>query len=81
MALGRHRVVGGVTWVFEGGWRLGPISLNTVLVLVAGFSLLFTSRYPEEVWRLVVGVNRWAMRVCAYVSLMRDEYPPFRLDP
>jgi Domain of unknown function (DUF4389) len=74
-------LVWGVTWAFEDGRQFGPISLNTVLFLVAGFSLLFTARYPQEVWRLVVGINRWALRVVAYVSLMRDEYPPFRLDP
>ncbi|MGE5690636.1 MAG: DUF4389 domain-containing protein, partial [Pseudomonadota bacterium] len=73
--------VGGVGWAFDNGWRLGPISLNTVLVLIAGFALLFTGRYPRDVWRLVVGINRWAIRVGAYVALMRDEYPPFRLDP
>jgi hypothetical protein len=28
----------------------------------------------------VIGINRWAIRVLAYTSLMRDEYPPFRLD-
>jgi hypothetical protein len=26
-------------------------------------------------------MNRWCYRVLAYVLLMRDEYPPFRLDP
>jgi Domain of unknown function (DUF4389) len=54
--------------------------LVSVLVLVAGFVLLFNGRYPGGIFHLVLGLDRWIARVGAYVLLMRDEYPPFRLD-
>ena len=54
--------------------------LLSLLVLVAGVGLLFTGRYGRGLFDLVVGVNRWAFRVGVYVLLLRDEYPPFRLD-
>ena len=56
------------------------ISLLGLLVLIAGFFLLFTRHYPPALFDLVMGINRWVYRVITYVALMRDEYPPFRLD-
>jgi hypothetical protein len=53
--------------------------LTAILALVAGVVLLFSARYPRDVFDLLVGLNRWSWRVVAYVALMRDEYPPFRL--
>jgi hypothetical protein len=70
--------LGGGWWLFSDTAFPG---LLHVLVLVAGVVLLFTGRYPRDVFRLVVGINRWVLRVVAYAALMRDEYPPFRLDP
>ena len=60
-------------WGYQGG-------LVTLLVFFAGVALLFTTRYPRGLFDFVLGLDRWVARVGAYVLLMRDEYPPFRLD-
>ncbi|MFG3490555.1 DUF4389 domain-containing protein [Streptomyces sp. NPDC047972] len=67
---------------FTGGMRVGWWSggLITLLALIAGFAVAFTDRYPRDLFVLVVGLNRWVLRVAAYASLMTDAYPPFRLD-
>src|SRR5215471_11103851 len=51
-----------------------------VVVLISFFAVIFTRRYPEGMFNFVVGVQRWAWRVSAYVLLMVDPYPPFTLD-
>jgi hypothetical protein len=66
-------------WNADGGNWAAP-GLLTVLVVIAAVLLLVRGRYPRDVFALVVGINRWALRVAAYAGLMRDEYPPFRLD-
>jgi hypothetical protein len=62
------------------GGGYGSVPLICILLLIAVVALLFTARYPKGLYDFVIGINRWSIRVHVYASLMRDEYPPFRLD-
>jgi len=88
LAIPHYIVVG----IFQGGWGFGwgwgdsgwsgsGAGLIVVLVLIAAVCLLFTGRYPRDIFGFVLGMNRWSYRVLAYAALMRDEHPPFRLTP
>jgi len=63
----------------SGGYKGKMPGLVFVLAIFAAVVLLFTGKYPESIFKLVIGLNRWSYRVCAYVALMTDQYPPFRL--
>jgi hypothetical protein len=77
--------------LFTAGWRAFMINPNkflvyelppliVILLVIALVGLLFTGRYPKGLYDFVIGINRWGIRVRAYSTLLRDEYPPLRLD-
>jgi hypothetical protein len=76
-------------WMIFVKWLLAipHIVVLYLLILVAAvvqfivfFAILFTKKYPPGLFNFVVGVNRWAANVSAYIFLRRDEYPPFSMD-
>ncbi|MFH8624023.1 DUF4389 domain-containing protein [Streptomyces vietnamensis] len=78
LAIPHYLVIAFFTGGMEVHWWSG--GLITLLTLIAGFAVAFTDRYPHDLFALIVGLNRWVLRVAAYASLMTDAYPPFRLD-
>jgi hypothetical protein len=70
-------------WGWDSGlWSAGNgdgAGLVFLLAIFAAVVVLFTGKYPKDIFKFVVGMNRWAYRVVAYAALMTDEYPPFRL--
>ena len=49
-----------------------------VCIVIAGFAILFTGRYPRGLLDVVLGVGRWVVRVQSYAFLLTT---PFSLSP
>ncbi len=74
-------LTGPATWQFQHGASSSvPIGAVSLGLLIAGISLLFTGRYPRGLYDLLLGIARWSLRAVAYLALLTDQYPPFRLD-
>ncbi|MBN2462261.1 MAG: DUF4389 domain-containing protein [Dehalococcoidia bacterium] len=59
-------------------WALGIAA--SVVVFIAWWAILFTSRYPEWAFDFTAGYVRWYTRVSGYYMLLTDKYPPFSIE-
>lgn len=84
-----HYLIVGLLYggVFTLSWRNGDTNTGWqgagiigLLVFVALLVLLIRGAYPQGLFDLIMGLQRWGARVGAYALLLTDEYPPFRLD-
>ena len=48
-----------------------------IVTFIACWIILFTAKYPKGMFDFVIRYMRLSTRVTAYMSLLRDEYPPF----
>jgi hypothetical protein len=67
----------GIAWAAEHSIFTGLIG---VLVFVAAIAIAVNGDYPRSLFDLVIGLNRWIVRVVAYGTLMTTAYPSFLLD-
>jgi len=58
-----------------GGGVLGAVA--GIAAVIGWFWILFTGEYPEGLRGLATFYLRWRVRAVSYVTLLRDEYPPF----
>lgn len=52
-----------------------------LITILSWFAILFTGKYPKSFFDFAAGVMRWQANVWAYIALLRNEYPPFSLEP
>jgi hypothetical protein len=86
LAIPHYFIISFLTGGWGWSWEIGKQQMTTegaglifILAIFAGIVVLFTGKYPQSIFKLVIGFNRWAYRVGAYAALMTDKYPPFRL--
>jgi hypothetical protein len=51
-----------------------------LLALVNIIVVIFTGKPNAEIFRIMVGINRWSARENLYALLATDKYPPFSMD-
>jgi len=50
-----------------------------MVTFICWWIVLFTGKYPKELFDFVVGYLKWNQRVTNYMAYMTDTYPPFSM--
>lgn len=76
-------VITSADWGTEAGMDMGfgsgglfGIAVGLASV-IAWLAIVITARHPDTLWRAASYYLRWRARATAYLTLLRDEYPPF----
>jgi hypothetical protein len=80
-------LIGGssVSWSSGNGFRAGSGLSNGGLIglaafvvsVIAWFAIVFAGNHPRGLWDFARMYMRWRTKAVAYLTLLRDEYPPF----
>jgi len=76
-------VISSFGWSTEGSWNMGGGSGGLLgfvafcVAIIAWFAIVLTARHPDGLWKLCTFYLRWRLGAVAYLTLLRDEYPPF----
>jgi hypothetical protein len=54
--------------------------VGAIIWVIAAVLVLVDERYPESMWRFLLGLVRWEARLLAYLASLIDHYPPFALE-
>lgn len=59
----------------SGGGVMGAVAI--IAAIITWFAVLFGAAVPPGLWKLTAYYMRWRVRAVVYLSMLRDEYPPF----
>ncbi len=54
--------------------------VGTIVWVIAVVLVLGNERYPDSLWRFLLGLVRWEAWLLAYLASLVDRYPPFTLE-
>ena len=54
--------------------------VGAIVWVIAVVLVLVREKYPESLWRFLLGIVRWEACLLAYLASLVDRYPPFALE-
>ena len=54
--------------------------VGAIVWVIAVVLVLVREKYPESLWRVLLGIVRWEACLLAYLASLVDRYPPFALE-